>query len=74
MAYATHRFVESRDTARPETLAAFADSLDPRDAMYWPALAASDGCPDSLRELNAMLEADDCWPFVDRVPVGMMGR
>ncbi len=55
-------------------LAAFADTLDDTDPLYWPALAASDGCAASLAELNAMLQAADCWPFVDRVPVGMMGR
>jgi hypothetical protein len=44
-------------------IAAFADTLEETDELYWPALAASDGCEASLRELNAMLEADDCEPF-----------
>ncbi len=44
-------------------IAAFAASLDERDAMFWPALAAADGCEASLAELNAMLDAEDCYPF-----------
>ena len=44
-------------------LAAFATTLAPTDPLYWPALAAADGCDASLAELNAMLVADDCYPF-----------
>ena len=44
-------------------LAAFIATLAPTDPLYWPALAAADGCNASLAELNAMLEADDCCPF-----------
>ncbi len=48
--------------------AAFAATLDRDDALYWPALAASDGCTASLAELNALLEADDCAPFLAASP------
>lgn len=47
-------------------IAAFADTLDDTHEMYWPALAASDGCEASLRELNEMLVADGREPFVAR--------
>ena len=71
----SHNFVESRTpvpAVRAE-IAAFAATLDPRDEMFWPAHAAADGCLDSLAELNALLDASDCFTFVDRVPVGMTG-
>ena len=44
-------------------IAAFADTLDDSDPLYWPALAAADGCEASLAELNAMLVVDGCEPF-----------
>lgn len=47
---------------RPD-IAAFADTLDDTDELYWPALAASDGCEASLAELNEMLVEMDCEPF-----------
>ena len=50
---------------RPD-IAAFAATLRPSDPLYWPALAASDGCEASLAELNALLIADDCRPFAQR--------
>ena len=51
-----------REEARPD-IAAFAATLRPDSPLYWPALAASDGCEASLRELNEMLVADGCVPF-----------
>lgn len=71
-----HKFVESRAPVAPtaDELAAFAASLQPSDPLYWPALAAADGCPDSLRELNQMLAETDCLPFAvahQQVTVGM---
>ncbi len=56
-----------------DALAAFADTLAPDDAMYWPALAAADGCDASLAELNAMLIECDCYPFDARSVFGMGG-
>ena len=75
MGHHSHKFTEAREpvpAVRAE-IAAFAATLDPRDPLYWPALAAADGCEASLAELNGMLELDDCYPFVDRVSVGMTG-
>ncbi len=75
MTCASHQFVFSRTpvpAVRAE-IAAFAATLREDDPLFWPAWAASDGCLASLAELNALLDASDCFPFVDRVPVGMMG-
>ncbi len=60
-----HKFAFTPAPAAPlgAEIAAFAASLDERDAMFWPALAAADGCEASLAELNAMLDADDCFGF-----------
>ena len=73
MASHSHKFTEAREyaPARPE-IAAFAATLNSASPFYWPALAASDGCDASLAELNGMLLADDCYPFVERSVVGMV--
>lgn len=60
---ATHSFTPAPAAPLGSEIAAFAATLRPNDPLYWPALAASDGCPDSLAELNAMLDADDCFGF-----------
>lgn len=51
-----------RHCARPD-IAVFADTLPESSPLYWPALAASDGCEASLRELNEMLADDGCETF-----------
>ncbi len=71
---ATHAFTPAPAAPLGSEIAAFAASLDERDALYWPALAAADGCPDSLAELNAMLVECDCYPFDARSVWGMVGE
>lgn len=74
MTAATHTFLYPRADIglTAEELAAFAASLDPRDPLYWPALAAADGCEASLAELNTMLVEDDCYPFLPERSVAFM--
>ena len=61
----SHAFTEPRGpvpAVRAE-IAAFAATLAPNDPLYWPALAAADGCEASLRELNELLDEDGCFGF-----------
>ena len=60
---ATHAFTPAPAAPLGSEIAAFAANLKPNDPLYWPALAAADGCEASLAELNAMLDADDCFGF-----------
>ncbi len=74
-----HAFTPAPAAPLGAEIAAFLATLRPNDPLYWPALAAADGCDASLAELNGMLGAADCFTFdaaatsYSQAQVGMPG-